>query len=67
MHWPVIEVNKMEYDPSEWLCDLCSEPVGTFGPVCNCRPLEILVFDQLGNVVEWSGPIGCLDIRGVEK
>lgn len=42
-------------------CEFCGTPVGTFGLICGCLPpLQIVVYNDLGVVVEYSGPIGCL-------
>ena len=53
----------LQYDAHvrEWLmqqykCEYCDDVAGH----CSCLPpLEIIVYNRKGEVVEWSGPIGC--------
>jgi hypothetical protein len=43
--------------PDIEICPYCNDVVG----YCACYPpLDVVVYDNYGNAIEWSGPIGCM-------
>jgi len=45
-----------EWYAQQYKCEYCDDAAG----YCDCLPpLEVVVYDDKDQVVQWSGPIGC--------